>query len=110
MFKSDLKQQDLGFKVFKLTPSNFNVWDSAVDKKQESIIQQLELNVSHISLKATQESILFELLLKSGFEITTRVAKLDIAGKTVYSIAESEMLICLEKELTSEVIKAIAEK
>lgn len=33
-----------------------------------------------------------------------------LEGKTVYSVADDALLICLEKELTKELIKAIAEK
>ncbi|GIL24022.1 MAG: adenine methyltransferase [Bacteroidota bacterium] len=104
------KEVDLGFKVFKLNASNFNLWKSDVDKTPEAIAKQLELNITHISAEATQEAILYELLLKSGFELTTPVIKESIAGKTVYSIAEGELLICLERELSQDLIKGIAEK
>ena len=70
----------------------------------------IEEHEKHISPEATQEAILYELLLKSGFELTVPVEKLNLQGKTVYSIEEGIMLICLEKELTHELIKAIAEK
>ena len=53
--------------------------------------------------------ILYELLLKSGFPLTTKVEKLNIAGKEVYSIEEGALLICLEKELTQALIDALAE-
>lgn len=35
--------------------------------------------------------------LKSGFELTPPIANLDFAGKTVYSFADGELLICLNK-------------
>jgi adenine-specific DNA-methyltransferase len=55
-----------------------------------------------------QDAILYELLLKSGFEVTTAIEPLSIEGKKVFSIADGELLICFEKQLTHEVIKAIA--
>ena len=100
---------DLGFKVFKLNNSNFKIWDTTLEKEPEAIQQRLFEHVEHISPEAAQESILFELLLKSGFELTTPIEKLTLADKTVYSIAGGQLLICLEKELTNEVIKAMAE-
>ena len=42
--------------------------------------------------------------------MSTQVAQLNFEGKKVYSIANGELLICLEKQFTSELIKAIAEK
>jgi adenine-specific DNA-methyltransferase len=100
---------DLGFRVFKLQKSNFKVWDANTKKEAEAIQQALELHVDHIDPQAEQEAILFELLLKSGFELTTPIENLTLAGKTVFSIAEGALLICLDKTLTSEVIKAMAE-
>lgn len=100
---------DLGFKVFKLTKSNFRIWDSNVDKTEEAIQTALELHVEHISPEAKQEAILYELLLKSGFELTTPIQQLSIEGKNVFSIAEGQLLVCLEKELTYELIKSMAE-
>jgi len=61
------------------------------------------------STEAEQEAILYELLLKSGFQLTTPIEKLTLAGLTVFSIAEGQLLICLEKELTHELITAMAE-
>ena len=102
--------QDLGFKVFKLTQSNFKVWEGSVDPNKEAVEKQLEMHVDHINPKSSQEDILFELLLKAGFELTTKIEKVSMAGKTVYSIEGGLMLICLEKELTKEVVKVMAEK
>ena len=110
MFSKDNPQLDLGFKVFKLAPSNFSSWNANVDKTAEAIGKQLELHINHISESADQEAILYELLLKSGFELTTMMEKLEIEGKTVFSIGEGELLICLERELTNELIKAMAER
>ncbi len=105
------KELDLGFKVFKLDKSNFKIWDterSLLDKK--SLEKQLELHINHIDYKSSQDDILYEILLKAGFELTTKIEKIELAGKVVYSIEGGAMLICLEKELTKELIKAMAKK
>lgn len=102
--------QCFGFKVFKLTQSNFKVWDGDTEPKKEVVEKQLEMHVDHIDPKSSQDDILFELLLKAGFELTTKIEKVPMAGKTVYSIEGGLMLVCLEKDLTKEVIKAMAEK
>jgi adenine-specific DNA-methyltransferase len=105
------KQLDLGFKVFKLDKSNFKIWDAEkVSADKQALEKQLELHIDHIDPKATQEEILFEILLKTGFELTTKIEKIELAGKIVYSIEDGAMLVCLEKELTKGVIKAMAEK
>lgn len=100
---------DFGFRVFKLQKSNFQVWDAALEKDATNIQLALESHIDHIDPNATQQAILFELLLKAGFELTTPIETLTLANKTVFSIAEGTLLICLEKELTLDLIKAIAD-
>ena len=117
---------DLGFKVFKLDKSNFKIWDGNIAHKP--IQEQLKLAIDHIDPNSKEEDILYEILLKSGFELTTPVEKLTVEGKKVYSVAEGKkvysvaegkkvysvaegaLLICLEKNLTKNLIRAIAEK
>ncbi|MGA1865724.1 MAG: site-specific DNA-methyltransferase, partial [bacterium] len=105
-----LPDLDLGFKVFKLDRSNFKVWDgSKVDASEEEIIRQLALFVEHIDPDSSQENILYELLLKAGFMPTEKVEKRVLANKTLYSISDGALLICLEDEITRELIDAVAE-
>ena len=103
-------KQDRGFRVFKLAESNFKGWDSSTPKDGTALAQQLELHIDHIREGRTSDDILYEILLKSGFPLTTPVENIELEGKTVYSVAGGGMLICLEKELTLEVIRAMAER
>lgn len=109
MFEGDKKPQDLGFKVFKLQSSNFATWDANVEKSIDTLTEKLFRHIDHISPEAEQDAILFELLLKAGFELTTQIEKLTLADKTVYSVMENALLICLERNLTHELLNAIAE-
>ncbi|MFZ3150990.1 MAG: site-specific DNA-methyltransferase [Anaerolineaceae bacterium] len=100
--------QDRGFRVFKLSPSNFKPWNADLPKDAAALEQQLELHIEHIREGRNQDDILYELLLKSGFPITTPIESLMLAGKKVFSVAGGELLICLEPELTMEVIRDMA--
>lgn len=104
------KKPDRGFKVFKLQSSNFTAWNPEQPKDEVALATQLALHVDHLVAGRTQEDVLYELLLKSGFQLDTKIERIILAEKTVFSIAEGTMLICLEEELTPEVIKAMAEK
>ncbi len=106
---ADVEYFDLGFKVYKLAQSNFKIWDATLEKSQEVIQAKLFEHIHHISPEAKQEAILYELLLKSGFELTTPIEKLTLAGLTVFSVAEGQLLICLEKTLTHDCLKAMAD-
>lgn len=107
----DFKQSskvDFGFRAFRLDRSNFRIWDGAADKFAVDG-SQLELHVDHIDEASTPEDILYELLVKAGFELTTEVEKLEIVGSVVFSIEDGALLICLEKEITPALIDALAE-
>ena len=101
---------DLGFRVFKLAESNFETWNANVAPGDMAALQQqLELHIDHIRDSRTAEDILYEILLKSGFPLTTPVEQLTLAGKTVYSVAGGVLFICLERQLTLELVRAMAE-
>jgi len=106
----DIPDLDLGFKVLKLDKSNFKIWDgSNPNAPEEDIAKQLEMFVEHIDSKASQEDILYELLLKAGYLPTKKIKKISLADKTVYSLSDGSLLICLEDEITSDLINAVAE-
>jgi adenine-specific DNA-methyltransferase len=102
-------EQDRGFRVFKLAESNFTTWDAQVAHEPKALQNQLDFHVDHIREARTADDILYELLLKSGFPLTTPVEKLTLAGKTVHSVASGALMICLERELNLELIRAIAD-
>ncbi|MGH7491945.1 MAG: site-specific DNA-methyltransferase [bacterium] len=105
------RENDLGFKVFKLAESNFKTWKANVETGNTTALQeQLELHVDHIRERRTNDDILYEILLKSGYAPTTPVETLTLAGKKVYSAASGLFFICLERELTLELIRAMAER
>lgn len=106
---NDEKPLDLGFKVMKLASSSFKKWNKTTETTDEELIKTLDEMLDNIIDGRTQEDILYEILLKSGFELSTPVETLTLAGKTVYSVAERMMLICLEDTLTIDVIRAMAE-
>lgn len=102
-------KQDRGFRVFKLAESNFKAWDASAPKDGKALERQLEMHIEHIRDGRKNEDILYEILLKSGFPLTTPVETIELVGKSIYSVASGGMLICLEKELTLEAVRAMAE-
>jgi adenine-specific DNA-methyltransferase len=103
-------KQDRGFRVFKLTESNFKSWDAQAPQEAKGLETQLELHIEHLREGRTSDDILYELLLKSGFPLTTPIERLKLAGKQVFSVAGGALLICLEKELTLEALREMAGK
>ncbi|APB34296.1 DNA (cytosine-5-)-methyltransferase [Gloeomargarita lithophora Alchichica-D10] len=107
---SESSKQDLGFKVLKLDKSNFRQWQQLdPSTPPEKVEEELFKHIGHISDKATPEDLLYEILLKAGFTPTEKIDTKTIAGKNVFSIAGGALLLCLEAEITKELINAVAE-
>ena len=100
---------DLGMRVLSLAESNIKPWGSSLDDRSaDQLTEQLQLHIEHIRGGRSMEDLLYEILLKSGFSLTTPIELLDVEGKSVYSIADGAMLICLERNLTYELLNAMA--
>lgn len=95
-----------GFKAFKLSQSNFNIWDGYVEN--DNIQNQLERALFHIDSHCSDEDLLTEILLKSGFELSVKIEEIKLANKKVFSIGEGALIVCLDNELNNDLINQIA--
>jgi len=110
--KLDLNEShdiDLGFRVFKLTASNFKLWETAADDGEE-LARQLELYADNVAPGAQPEAVLYELMLKAGIPLTAGVERLDLGGQEVFSIDDGGLFICLADPITRECIRAMIAK
>ena len=94
--------------MFRLAESNFRTWEAGAASDAAALTAQLDLHVEHIREGRTPDDLLYEILLKSGFPLTTRVEKIQLDALVVHSIADGALLICLERALTMEAIRAMA--
>ncbi|MCY4307789.1 MAG: site-specific DNA-methyltransferase [Rhodobacteraceae bacterium] len=94
---------DLGFKVFKLDSSNIKRWEADFNTLEQDLLNAIE----NIKQDRTNEDILFELLLKQGLKLTVQIETLTIKGKTVYSIGLGALVVCLEEDISMDVVNGI---
>jgi adenine-specific DNA-methyltransferase len=97
---------DLGFKVFKLDSSNIKAWDGGTEDLQKS----LEDYVNHIKDDRTSSDILYEMMLKSGIELTADIQTVEVGGNKVLSVDGCRLLTCLDDEIKSDAINDVASK
>lgn len=103
--------QDCGFRVFKLAESNFQPWQANIPLGEvRKLGEQLEMHVDHVRPGRTDDDLLYEILLKSGYLLTTTLEKIVLDGKAFYSVAGGLLLVCLEQGLTPQLIKAMADR
>ncbi len=98
---------DLGVRKFSLKSSCFKSWNSGTVDNEVQLQGLLDLSVDNIVDGVTQQELLFEILIKAGFEPTESVESINLNGKIVFSVANRALLICLEHKLTAELIDAV---
>ena len=105
---SDNAGQERGFKAFRLAASNFKIWeDEGGETDAEAVAAQLELFADNLLPDAPPEDILFEILLKAGYDLNVSREEIVIAGQSVYAIAGEALLICLERTITHEALAGL---
>ncbi|WP_291867951.1 DNA methyltransferase, partial [Maribacter sp.] len=88
-----LKNQDLGFKVLKLSDSNFKQWQQITGKDSKALEEQMKLFIDPVAKNATTENMVYELLLKSGKDLNSQIEEKD----GFYSINKNELVFLLEQ-------------
>lgn len=105
--EADKKVPDIGFRVLKIDSSNFEDVKRTPDAIQQD---QLSGLADNLKTDRTPEDILFQLFPQFQIPYTASVEKLDICGKTVYSVDDDALLACFDREVSEDVIRAMAER
>lgn len=93
LFSKDKSDMDLGFKVFKLKSSNFKIWRGDVVDTTEDLEKQLDMLKDPVKPEALEQNLLWELMLKSGYDLNTPIEEQKIEKCKFYVIAGGEMAV-----------------
>jgi len=88
-----LKNQDLGFKVLKLSDSNFKQWQQITGKDKQALEEQMQLFIDPVAKDATTENMVYELMLKSGKDLNSNIE----IHEGFYVLNDSELVFLLEQ-------------
>ena len=116
------KVPDIGFQVFKLDSSNLKKWNTEagmvkdyadgseqLDFSQKKLAEDLQAAVENYIPGRTEQDVVYEIMLKMGFDLTWPVEEKTVAGKKVYVVALGALMLCLENNITPDVAKGIVE-
>lgn len=98
---------DIGFRVLKCDSSNM---EDVYFTPKEYMDKQQNLFVDNIKADRSDEDLLFDAMLKLDTPLSSKIEKITIAGKTVYNVAQGHLMACFDKNVTDEVITAIAKE
>lgn len=98
---------DIGFRVLKCDSSNM---EDVYFTPKEYMDKQQSLFIDNIKKDRNDEDLLFDAMLKLDTPLSSKIEKITIAGKTVYNVAQGHLMACFDKNVTDEVITAVAKE
>lgn len=106
------RKRDLGFAVFKLTPSNFKPWVNEQDATPEKLAIAMELFNDPLAEGWKPENVIYEVAIKEGFSLAVRVEKIPAArANRIFQVTDVEQgqsfRICLDDELKAATVKEL---
>jgi len=103
---------DLGFKVFKLAPSNWRSWSGAEEREPDAYAEQLEVFTDPLVEGWKAENVIFEVALKEGYGLNCRIESVPaVIGNMVYRVTDPDkgqsFLICLDEAIHVDNLSAL---
>ncbi len=107
-----VSERDLGFRVFKLRPSNFRQWLPVDPDDPDALIDQMGLFVDPLVDGWRGEDVLWEVAVKEGYALHSRVEQLDdVAQNTVWRVTDPDkqqsFMLCLDHEMQEATVAAL---
>lgn len=105
--ESPLTTQDLdtGFRVLKLDSSNMqDVYYTPADFNERDLFED------NIKPDRTEEDLIFQTMIDLGIELSAKIDKKEIAGKTVWNVSGGYLLACFDEAVNETTITEIAKQ
>ena len=94
---------DIGFRVLKLDSSNMqDVYYTPAEFNEQKLFDD------NIKPDRTEEDLLFQTMIELGIELSAKIEKRNIAGKTVWSVSDGYLMACFDEEVNETTITEIA--
>ena len=100
---SEARPLDIGFRVLKLDSSNMQDVYYSPEQFNENLL--FEDNIKH---DRTEEDLLFQAMIELGIELSAKIEKQELAGKTVWGVADGYLMACFDTNVNETTITEIA--
>ena len=98
---------DTGFRVFKLSDSNFNEVYFTPKEFTQGILSGLESNIKE---DRTDLDLLFGAMLDWGVQLSLPMSKETVDGCDIYTVNDGDLVACFSENVTENVVAAMAAK
>lgn len=101
----EAKDLDTGFRVLKLDSSNMqDVYYTPADFNDRDLFEE------NIKPDRTEEDLLFQAMIELGIELSAKIEKTEIAGKTVWNVSDGYLMACFDENVNETTITEIAKQ
>ena len=105
LFSGEQKPLDIGFRVLKLDSSNMtDVYYTPEEFNEQMLFE------NNIKGDRTEEDLLFQTMIDLGIELSAKIERTEIAGKTVWNVSDGYLLACFDEEVNETTITEIAKQ
>lgn len=103
LFEDKKDSLDIGFRVLKLDSSNMQpVYYTPAETSTDTLFDD------NIKNDRTDEDLLFQVMIELGIELSAKIEKNEIAGKSVWNVEDGYLLACFDENVDEKTIKEIA--
>jgi len=112
LFRRGEAPEDRGFRVFKLTESNYRQWRGVKDRDGNEYAEEMELFTDPLVPGWSAEDVVWEVALKEGYDLSSTVEEVKgVKGNCVWEVAdpytEQSFHICLDDEIRDSTVRAL---
>lgn len=105
--KPGIDKLDTGFRVLKLDSTNMQeVYYTPSEVRQEDLFSQMD----NVKPDRSSEDLLIQVMLDLGATLDSKIEHEIIGSKEIYNVADGYILACFDKNVTDEVVTAIAKR
>lgn len=106
------RDEDLGFKVFKLTESNMRLWTGVKDADPAEYLQQMASFTNPLVEGWQVENVIYEVALREGFGLNCVIEQVgQETDNTIYRVTDPDkeqyFFICLDNRINSDPTRAL---
>lgn len=105
--KEGIETLDTGFRVFRLSDSNFEEVKKSPGEYNQS---QLDLFLNNVKSDRTDLDLLFGAMLSWGVQLSLPMTSEEVDGKMIYSVNDGDLVACFADDITENIVKAMADK
>lgn len=107
--------EGVGFKVFKLAPSNFKQWEDYTGNNPDEYLEQLSLFQRTLVDGYRDIDVIYEVILEEGYDLNSRIERVEsVTGNTVFRITDSvrnqSFYLCLNEKVHLEALEPLSLK